>query len=74
MLGSFSRARLRVYEAMGGKSHDMSFCVEVELRQWNSSTANKTYSQDVAFVQMFETLMKYVLIVGVARYFHGLLS
>ncbi len=46
LLGSFSRARLRIYEAMGGKSHDMSFCVEVEIRQWNSSTANKTYPQD----------------------------
>ena len=38
--------KLRIYEAMGGKSHDMSFCVEVEIRQWNSSTANKTYPQD----------------------------
>ena len=46
LLGSFSRARLRIYEAMGGKSHDMSFCVEVKIRQWNSSTANKTYPQD----------------------------
>ena len=35
LLGSFSRARLRIYEVMCGKSHDMSFCVEFELRQWN---------------------------------------
>ena len=25
--------KLRIYEAMGGKSHDLSFCVEVEIRQ-----------------------------------------
>ena len=28
-------AKLRIYEAMGGKIHDMSFCVEVDIRQWN---------------------------------------
>ena len=39
-------AKLRIYKAMGGKIHDMSFCVEVGIRQWNSSTANKTYPQD----------------------------
>ena len=40
-------AKLRIYEAMDGKSHDMSFCVGVQIRQWNSSATNKTYPQDV---------------------------
>ena len=39
--------KFRIYETMNGKSHDMSFCVGVQIRQWNSSAAHKTYPQDV---------------------------
>ena len=39
--------KLRIYEAMGGKSHDMNFCAGAEIRQWKiRRQRTKTLPQD----------------------------